>query len=203
MTFSVVGAETAPGMWPATAVDRLDLAPVALPRPCVQQQPGAGQRRRAVRVEQRERARARGEVAGSAGCGSRSPAGPSQAGEAAVQDPHVRVARPAQQPPGAGRGPALAAVVDDDRRAGRHARAAHRRAEGRRVGQRMPAARAGRAGQLGVQVDEDGARDVPGLVVGPAVGGSPAALAAQLPADVQQHRRAWRQPARSRVRMRR
>ena len=70
--------------------------------------------------------------------------------------------RPAQRPPGAGGGQAVAAVVDDDRMAGADAGAPQRRLKRGRVGQRVPAAGAGRAAQLGVQVDEHGAGEVAG-----------------------------------------
>lgn len=166
----------------AHPVDRLHVPSVALGRPRVQEQPRARVRRRAVGVEQSERARLRPEVARvRRGHLLRQLALPGR--EAPVQDPHVPMARPAEQPPGAGRGPAEASVVDDDRCARRDARPAHRAPEDLRVGQRVPPSLPHGPRQLGVQVDVDRAGEVPGLVR------RASGRAAQRPADVKEDRR--------------
>ena len=56
-------------------------------------------------------------------------------------------------------------VVHHDRPVAADPGPAHRRLEDRRLGQRVPAARAGRCGQVGVQVDVRRARDVTGGVL--------------------------------------
>jgi hypothetical protein len=90
------------------------------------------------------------------------------------------MARPAQQPPGTGRGPALSAVVDDDGAGGGDAGATHRVREDVHVRQRVAAVFACGAREFPVEVDIGGARDVARLVVG-----APGRTA-ELPADVEQ-----------------
>lgn len=172
----------------ADPVDRLDLAPVPLPRPRVQQDPGAGQCGRPVRVQHLHRSRVRLEIALPGGrlLGRQFPSRRRPGGQTPVEDPYPLVPRPAQEPPRAGRGPPQSPVVDHHRSARRDPGPSHRRPEVLRVGQRMAAAqprRADRTGQFAVEVDVHRAPQVPRLVRGPLVG------AAQLPADVQEHRR--------------
>ncbi len=170
-----------PGDVAADPVDGLDVAPVALGRPGVQEQSRTGEGGGPVRVQGGQGARLRPEIAlgGVRDLGGEV-AGPR--GEPAVQDPDVRVARPAQQPPGAGGGPALSPVVDHDRGVLADPRPAHHGAEGLRVREGVAAAAARRSGQLRVEVDEDGTGEVARLVVGAAV------RTTQLPADVQEDR---------------
>ncbi len=137
-TFRVVGA-TPPRDVPGHRVDGLDLAPVPLLRPRVQQQSDLATSA-APTASSSGSARSRPEVARH-GLRDvrRQRAAPRR--QAAVQDADVPVAGPAQQPPGPRRGPALPAVgsrppASVRRDPGR----AHRRTEGLRVRQRMAAA---------------------------------------------------------------
>ena len=159
-TFSVVGARHRARDVAADRVDRLHLAPVALRRPRVQQQPGAGERRGAVRVEQRQRAgrRARSRPRrGLRDLGGQRP--PRPGGQAAVQDPHIAGGPSSAAATRRARRPSPARRRTRPRRgpAGPRPGASPRRRPPRSgSGWRPPAP--GRTGQFGVQVDEDGAR---------------------------------------------
>lgn len=171
-----------PGDMSADAVDRLHVAPIAFGRPRVQQQTRPGERRRALRVQGGQGPRLRPEIAlGGVRDLRGEVTGPG--GEPTVQDPYVCVPGPAQQPPGAGRRPALPAVVHHDGGVLADPGPAHHGPEGLRVREGVAAAVARRSGQLLVEVDVDRAGQMAGLVVGAAV------RAAELPADVQEHRR--------------
>ncbi len=170
-----------PGDMAADAVDRLHIAPVALGRPGVQQQTRPGEGGRPFRVQGRQGPRLRPEIAlGGVRDLRGEVTGPG--GEPAVQDPYVPVPGPAQQPPGAGRRPALPAVVHHDGGVLADPGPAHHGTEGLRVREGVAASVARRSGQLRVEVDEDRAGQMAGLVVGAAV------RAAELPADVQEYR---------------
>lgn len=171
-----------PGNVTADAVDRLHIAPVAFRRARVQQQTRAGEGSRTFRVQCGQGPRLRPEIALA---GARDLGGEvaRPGGESSVQDPYVLVPRPAQQPPGSRRGPALAAVVHHDRGVLADPGPAHHGPEVLRVREGVAAAVARRSRQFRIEVDVDRTGQVTGLVVGTAV------RAAELPADVQEHRR--------------
>lgn len=160
--------------------------PGSAPRAGVQEHPRTRAQSRRVGVQQSDRPRSWLEIAldGSHPIGRHRAAGSRPGGQAAVEDPHVRVTRPAQQPPRPGRRPAQSAVVHDDGPVRPDARPPHGFPEGLRVRQRVAAARPGRTCQFAVEVDVHRPGQVSCLVGGPLV------RAAELPADVQQHRRA-------------
>jgi hypothetical protein len=92
------------------------------------------------------------------------------------------MAEVAKHPPGAGGRDRVAGVVDDDGPVVAHARGSHVGGERLGVGQRVAPARAGRRRELGVEVDEHRAGDMPAPVV------LDPGRAAQRPADVEQRR---------------
>jgi hypothetical protein len=92
----------------------------------------------------------------------------------------------AKQPPGACGGERGGGVVDDRGPGGADAGASHRGLERGRVRERMASSGPGWGGQVGVEVDVDGARDMATLVF--LTPGRPA----ELPADVEQGRRGVR-----------
>src|ERR1022692_2768649 len=178
------GRADCPRDMPGHGVDRLDLAPVALPCPGIEQAARAGQRGRPVGTEQRHVPGPGGEVtghdrAGAAGHGlaSRHP-GPA----AAVQDPHLLVAEVAQCPPGPGRRQGVVLVVEDHGAPVPYAGPPHGGLVGPGPGQRMAATWPGRGGQIVVHVDEGSAGQVAGQVV------ADSRRAADPPAHVQQRR---------------
>ncbi len=70
----------------------------------------------------------------------------------------------AQQPPGAGGEQPAAGVIDDDRALARDPGAPHGGPEVGVGGQRVTPAWPGRSRQLGIEIDEGGARNVPAHV---------------------------------------
>jgi acyl-CoA synthetase (AMP-forming)/AMP-acid ligase II len=99
--------------------------------------------------------------------GSRPPGAERPVEYADILDPAV-----AQHPPGARRRHVAQVVVDDDGAVLADAPAARGRLHRALAGQRMPSGggRSPVVGEFGLEVDVHGARDVPGEVVGPAVG---------------------------------
>ncbi len=154
-------------------VDGLLLAAVTDQGAGVEEQAVAGQLGGLGGVEHGEGAGVRLEVArGGVGFGGvEGQAGGGPGGDAAVEDAHLGMAEVAEHPPGAGRGDVVALVVADHRAVGADALGAHRGGEGLGFGQGMAPSAAGRRGQLGVEVDEDGGGDVPLAVGGQAVAG--------------------------------
>ena len=146
-------------------VHGLDLPPVPLRRPGVDQRPRRGH---VLRPQHGHAARPDHEVAG---CGPgrpdlarstrRQPRRP-----APVEHAHVVVTGPAQQPPAAGGGAAGPVVVHHDRSVAPHPGRAHRGLEVLRLGQRVPAAGAGCGGQVTVEVDVRRAGNVSRLELG-------------------------------------
>ena len=145
------GADRA-GDVPGDRVDRLDLAPVSLGGPGVQQHPVGGQRRglrpRRARASRPGARRSRRAHAGSSPLVTGRPCA-VHARRPAVEDADVGVAEVAQHPPGAGGGARVRVVVDDDGPGAGHARGAaspprttRRRAAG--GGLAVPAGRPGR-----------------------------------------------------------
>ena len=97
-------------------VDRLGLAAVALRGADVEEDAGARHRGGALGVEDGDRTRTDGERprVGRGDLGGHRPARALPRGEPTVEDADLRVARPAQHPPRAGRPEGGLLVVDDD-----------------------------------------------------------------------------------------
>ena len=175
---------TAPGHVPGDRVDRLGLAGVALGRAGVEQQPVARQRRRTVRVERRQLP-GRTSTSPCRSAGSSVETGSPAATHAAYPPSSTRTSGtpdPAQHPPGPRGGIRLPAVVDDDAAVLGDPGPAQQGFDDGDVGQRVPPTVAGRSGELGVEVDEERARHVAGVVVLPPRGG---VRRRQRPADVE------------------
>ena len=154
-----------PGHATGDAVDRLGLAAEALRRRVRRAaRPAAPSRRRHRR---RAPARSRGARRGRRVSGVGTSRGHRQAGrapgvQAAVEHPHLGVGGPPQHPPGAARGERGGLVVDDDLVVVADTAGAQGRLEHGGVGQRMPAARPGRAREGRVEVEVRGPGEVRG-----------------------------------------
>ena len=98
--------------------------------------------------------------------------------QAAIEDPDALVAEIVEHPPQPGGDPAADVVIDHDVVRVADPDGLEAFGQVRRLGQRMPA-RPGRRREVGVEVEEDRARDVPDLVAEPARAGR-----AHHPADV-------------------
>lgn len=163
-------------------IDGLDLAPVAAGRAHVDEHPVGIPRPCVDRLDREDGELPRGGLERRDGMGCRElvrrrHASGHRGGETAVEDAHATMAERPEHPPGPGRGvrPALR-VVDDDVALGADPHPGEPPGEGRRFRKGMPTAlgRIGMGtGELGLEVEEAGAREVRRFVGSPRIGTGP------------------------------